>query len=133
MNCIALDIETIPGIDLELARQLAADSGVEDLSDQGVKTFAATSPALARIAVVGMATRGTPLGNRDVVISLSDEIAEGTVVEKVLAALDYYLRRGAQLVTFNGRRFDSPLLICAALRHGVHIPPTTLNVLREYR
>lgn len=147
---IVLDLETVPGIPLDsVAYELAglADAGQPPRSiaecDELACTYASLTPALAKIAVAGFHQEvGGKIHSRafvnvsafgataisETIISMEDE---KELVERTFRTLEDIQRW--PLVTFNGRRFDLPVLMAAALRHEIPIPAPVMSLMTEYR
>jgi len=105
---IVLDLETI---------------GIPDAASiVGEGDIPALIPPLARIVCAGV------LNERDAK-AISGE--ESAIVSNVFSYLSDTNRW--PLVTFNGRRFDLPVLMAAALRHKLKIPRDVLTLMTEYR
>lgn len=115
---IVLDIETVPGVPLEVAKLMC---GEEDPA-----RYASLTPALAKIVCIG-------LKNDKAGKSLTPDVAasEYGMLLDCFALLED--RQRWPLVTFNGRRFDIPVLFASALRNGIPIPPNTRSLFKEYK
>lgn len=125
---IVMDIETVPNIPIELALEMAESSGSltgRDTAEEEARKYAATLPPLAKIVCVGLRTNASKFS------FTAQHMTEAEIVKKTLAIIgdtDTW-----PLVTFSGRTFDLPMIITAAMRHGIPIPAAVNGLHQENR
>jgi predicted PolB exonuclease-like 3'-5' exonuclease len=140
LKALVFDVETV--VDADMARRVL---GEEDLSDEeAVHRVAGTREdgqqrafpkplyhRVVEIAVCLVQGDGTvavlrPLSERD-----RGEHDERTLLEAFWHGLASWSAGKARLVTFNGRRFDIPVLVHRALLHGISPAPWWLGDYRK--
>lgn len=128
---IALDVETcpLPGLGPEAQARLA----LETARHGDAAKAASLHPLLAYVCAVGVAAQRGPAGDVRRRVFVADAPEHEAALLKALwvyvARAEHHARAtGARLrwATFNGKRFDVPLLRLRSLAHGVPLPDTGL-------
>lgn len=126
MTTLAFDCETWADLTAYSAPDLLTLHDCANRREQPIDQFVATSPVLARVVTVGIIDAAT--GARSVIYDAS--LVDVTPIDGVrcqpaggeagvLTAAHVALSPATSIVTFNGRRFDVPLLLLRAMRHRV--------------
>jgi len=127
MTYLVFDIETVPNDDL---LRSAEGMSAEEYRQSRETDFIPVSYVQPVSVAVGRVNRGYELES---LVALEEAVAQTPTLfeactEKALveAFWDGWSRYNAKgnvtFVTFNGRRYDVPVMECAAFRHGVSIP-----------
>jgi DNA polymerase elongation subunit (family B) len=133
---LALDIETVAAIEPdERICTMAAKRGQEP------HAFCALFPPLARVVAIGM--RNTDTGKGMALTGIGGRVAElspelrvshrALADEKALLAhvAEVIIKQRACLLTFNGRRYDVPVLIHRMLIAGVSVPSGLMHAATQ--
>jgi hypothetical protein len=133
---LALDIETVAAHEPDERICAMAAKRTQD-----PHTFCCLFPPLARVVAVGM--RNTDTGNGMVLTGIGDSVitlppelrvthralpAEGPLLAQVA---DIIMKQHACLLTFNGRRYDVPVLIHRMVIGGVPVPSALAHAANQ--